>query len=72
MAVDLQAPEAVAVADLEAAAAQDPDVICLAHLMTLDEASRLVELVREGIHVVVGSSSLRPIEGAAYRTIRVV
>jgi hypothetical protein len=72
VAIDLPAPEAVAVADLEAAVAQDPDVVCLAHLMTMDEAARCIELVAEGIHIVVGSSSLRPFEGAAYRTIRVV
>lgn len=71
VAVDLPVPEAVAVADLDAAVAQDPDVICLAHLMTLDEATRCVGLVREGIHVVVGSSSLRPFEGAVFRTVRV-
>ncbi len=70
VAVDLPCPEAIDVPDLPTALEQDPDVLCMAQLLTVSGLDIIRTALQDGVHVVVGAPSPRLFRDVAHRLLR--
>jgi len=70
VAVGLPAPEALAVADLDEALSQDPDVVCVASVADPDDVLDLEAAVDAGIRVVAGTPAPGMFQSASCRFLR--
>lgn len=70
VAVDLPCPEAVDVPDLATAAEQDPDVLCIAQLVTLADLETVRTLLEDGVRTVVGAPNARLFRDLPHRLLR--